>query len=177
MDPQADVVRRVDPATGDVLTVAGTPFMRGSTDGIGAAARFSSPRYIVSDNSGMLYISDNLGAKVRAFNTTTNEVTTFAGNGTAGYVDGAAGTTRVERPRGIASDGTNVFWNEQAAGTIRQGILATGDVSTLVGTPGTTGYMEGVGSAARLDTPWGLTYHYPSNSLFVSSNSMIRRIR
>jgi len=177
VDPAAAVLRRVDPATGNVLTVAGQPFTTGLTDGVGAAARFISPRYVISDNSGMLYISDTNGATVRAFNTVTSEVTTFAGNGTPAYVDGVGAAVRVHRPRGITTDGTSIYWAEFEAHTVRQGVLASGDVSTLVGMPMVSGYVEDVGSAARLTAPWGLAFHHPSNSLFVSSNQMIRRIR
>ena len=95
----------------------------------------------------------------------------------AGYVDGVGPTVRIHRPRGITSDGSSIYWAEFNAHTVRQGVLTTGEVSTLVGMPMMSGYVEGIGSAARLSLPWGLAFHYPSNSLFVSSNTMIRRIR
>ncbi len=185
VDTAAAVIRRMDPATGNVTTVAGMPYVTGvGINGTGSAARFTSPRYIVSDNSGMLYISDTNGAAIRAMNATTFAVTTFAGlPGTAGYVDGVGAPVRIHRPRGITADASSVYFAEFNAQTIRQGILATGAVSTLVGTADTTagstgGYAEGVGTAALFAAPWGIAYHFPSRSLFISDGSRtIRRIR
>jgi hypothetical protein len=178
VDPEAATIRRFDAATGDVVTVAGNPYQRSLVDGVGSAAEFVSPRYLVSDGTGKLYISDTNGASIRTLDTATMAVTTFAGNGTAGYVDAVGGAARIHRPRGIATDGTSVYFAEFNAHTIRQGVIATQSVSTLVGAPMSPGYVEGVGSAARLDSPWGLAFHYPSNSLFfVDASRVIRRIQ
>jgi cysteine-rich repeat protein len=185
VDTAAAVVRSMDPATGIVTTVAGMPYMTGAgLDGIGGAARFTSPRYVVSDNSGTLYVSDTNGAAIRAVNARTFQVTTFAGlPGTAGYVDGVGPTVRIHRARAITADGSSVFFCEFNAHTIRQGILATGAVSTLVGTADTAmgstgGYAEGVGTAALLASPWGIVYHPPTGSIFFSDASRtIRRIQ
>jgi len=110
-------------------------------------------------------------------------VTTFAGDGTDGlYADGLGGRTgpaRIHRPRGITSDGTSVYWVEANAHTVRQGVIATLDVSTLAGMPMSAGYVEGPGATARFDGPFSIAYHYPSRSLFVmdSANHVIRRVR
>ena len=184
VDPNRATLRSFDPASGAVVTLAGTPGMTGTTDGYGAAARFMSPRYIASDNSGMLYIADTNGWTIRAYNTTTTYVSTIAGNGTAGYVDGVGTSALVHRPRGLTSDGTSIYWCEFNQHSIRQEVLATSSVSTLVGThcggaPCTGGYAEGVGTAALFNAPWSCAFHYPSRSLFVfdSGNDVIRRIR
>ena len=187
VDPQAAVIRRLDVVTGAITTIAGSAFATSTTpvDGVGAVARFESPRYIVSDNSGLLYVSDTNGAAMRTVDARTGAVTTFAGNGTGGYVDGTGGrtgTARIHRPRGVTADGASVYWVEADAHTVRQGIMASLDVSTLagtaaMGTPG--GYVEGTGTAARFATPFSIAYHAPSNSLFVFdvANHVLRRIR
>jgi len=66
-------IRRVDPVTGDITTIAGSPGIAGSTDGIGTAARFNYPSALAVDG-GYLYIGDSNG--VRRMNVTTLEVTT-----------------------------------------------------------------------------------------------------
>jgi hypothetical protein len=40
-------------------------------------------------------------------------------------------------------------------------------------------YVEAVGSAARLYSPYAVAFHFPSNSLFLldSGNDVIRRIQ
>lgn len=179
LDSNAAVLRRFDPSTNTVLTVAGQAYARGAVDGVGTAARFVSPRYIASDAGGMLYIADTNGATIRAYNTSTGEVTTFAGNGTQAYVDGVGTAARIHRPRGMTSDGTSIYWVEFNQHTIRQGVLATREVSTAIGAPGANAYREGVGSAARLAGPFAIAFHWPSNSLFVldGGNARIRRIR
>jgi cysteine-rich repeat protein len=192
LDPTAATVRRFDPATNDVVTLAGTPYVTGQTDGIGAAASFISPRYIASDGSGMLYVADTNGNSIRAFNTVTNAVTTFAGNGSCGYLDGVGAAAQIHRPRGMTSDGTSIYWVEFNAHTIRQAPVATADVSTFVGSvpqpciltcscpqPPGGGYAEGVGVQAQLDFPYSIAFHYPSGSLFFmdSGNNVIRRIQ
>ena len=173
------MLRALDLTTMMVSTVAGTANAQAFMDGNGAAARFRSPRYIASDNSGMLFIADTNGARIRAFNTVTGDVTTFAGNGTSAIVDGVGPAAQIQRPRGITSDGTSVYFAEFNGATIRQGVIASQAVTTMIGTPGSPGYLEGVGSAARLDSPWGLAFHYASRSIFWfdNANCVVRRIQ
>jgi cysteine-rich repeat protein len=197
VDANAAVLGSFDPATGDVVTLAGTPYNNDCPpgampqDGIGAAASFCSPRYMASDNSGMLYVADTNGNTMRGYNPVTGQVTTFAGTGSCGYADGTGTAAEVHRPRGMTSDGTSLYWVEFNAHTIRQGVLATGDVSTMVGAPPACtltcscpqapagSYQEGVGAAAALDNPFSVTYHFPSRSLFFvdGGNAVIRRIQ
>lgn len=186
VDAGAPALREIDPVTKVVKTIAGNPTaLPGSTvDGCGAAARFVSPRYIASDNSGMLYIADTNGAVIRAYNTVTGCVSTFAGTGTAGYVDGVGTAAQIHRPRGMTSDGTSIYWVEFNQHTLRQAVLATASVSTNAGKDCggmacTGGNVDGVGTAARFNGPWGITYHWPSRSLFISDtgNNAIRRVQ
>ncbi len=185
VDSNAAVIRSMDPATGEVTTVAGMPYARGAVDGVGSAARFTSPRYIVSDGSGMLYISDTNGQQIRALDTSTMEVTTFAGiNGMAGHVDGIGTSARIHRPRGITADASSIYFVEFNAHTVRQGVMATQSVTTLAGMADTSsgstgGYAEGTGLAAEFSFPFDIAYHFPSSVLFVvdGRNSVIRRIR
>ena len=184
VDPNRATLRSFDPISGAVVTLAGTPGATGTADGLGSAARFISPRYIASDGSGMLYVADTNGFTVRAYNTVTTYVTTIAGNGTTGYVDGIGTAALVHRPRGLTSDGTSIYWCEFNQHTIRQEVLATQSVTTLVGQhcgggPCTGGYVEGVGTAALLSSPWSCVFHWPSRSLFVfdSGNNVLRRIQ
>ena len=185
VDTMAAVIRRMDPATGDVTTVAGMPYAFGGADGVGSAAQFVSPRYLVSDGSGTLYISDTNGGAIRAMNAGTFAVSTFAGvtramGAPAVYLDGIGAAAGIHRPRGITADGSSIYFVEFNQHTVRQGILATAEISTLAGTPMTTGgYVEGTGTAARFNGPWSIAYHFPTGSLFVSDggNNVIRRIQ
>ena len=191
LDPTAAVLRSFNPVTTEVKTLAGTPYVTGTVDGIGAAARFTSPRYMTSDGSGMLYIADTNGNAIRAYNTVTGEVSTFAGDGSCGYIDATGNAARVHRPRGMASDGASVYWVEFNAHTIRQGVVATHAVGTLSGTPAACAidcscnpppagaYAEGIGAAAAWNGPFSIAFHWPTNSLFVvdGGNFVLRRIQ
>ncbi|MFZ5469558.1 MAG: DUF4215 domain-containing protein [Myxococcota bacterium] len=195
VDANAGVLGAFDLSTGDVTTLAGTPYTTACppqgtpTDGVGAAATFCSPRYMASDNSGMLYIADTNGNTIRSYNTVTRAVGTFAGTGSCGYLDGVGTAAAVHRPRGMTSDGTSLYWVEFNAHTLRQGVLSTQAVSTMLGTapactatctcsPAPAGsYAEGRGAAAGLAFPFSVAYHFPSRSLFFvdSGNAVIRR--
>jgi outer membrane protein assembly factor BamB len=191
LDANAATLRRFDPATGEVITLAGTAYSLGQTDGMGTAALFTSPRYMASDGTGILYISDTNGNKIRSYDTSSTEVRTFAGTGTCGYADGPGATAQVHRPRGMTSDSTSIYWVEFNAHTIRQAVIATADVSTFAGTAAACavncscmpapagGYLEGTGVTSQWSNPFSTVFHFPSRSLFVvdGGNFVIRRIQ
>ena len=186
VDGTAATLRSFDLATGEVATIAGSAYNTGIIDDYAAAARFVSPRYMASDNSGMLYIADTNGYHIRFYNTVTSYVGTFAGSGVQDYVDGVGTAASIHRPRGMTSDGTSIYWTEFNSNTIRQGVLATESVTTLVGLPtpgpdcGATGaYNEGVGHGALFACPMSVVYHFLSGSLFVydGGNNLIRRVQ
>jgi cysteine-rich repeat protein len=191
-DSVASTVRRFDPVSREVLTIAGIPNTPGHTNGPGSSATFIAPRATVVAG-GFLYIGDTNGAEIRAYDLGSTMVSTFAGDGTQppGYLDGIGTAARVHRPRGLTTDGESLYWAEFNAHTMRQAVIATASVTTLAGTPaacailGTCsppapgGYAEGVGSAAAFDDPFSVSYDPASRSLFVldSGNFVIRRIQ
>lgn len=77
-----NTIRKMNLATREVTTIAGTPGQTGSTDGTGAAARFNSPGGIASDGT-YLYIIDIQTNLVRRVHLTTAAVDTL--------IPGAAG--------------------------------------------------------------------------------------
>jgi hypothetical protein len=188
LDGTSATLRRFDPATGDVTTIAGSPYQLGSTDGNGSAARFQSPRYMTSDNSGRLFIADTNGQTIRVYNVNTGDVSTFAGSPQAQpeYLDGVGAAARIHRPRGLTSDGTSIYIAEFAQHTIRQGVIATQSVTTNVG-QSCSGTMPCNGGHANgqqiqntlLDAPVGLAFNAPTNTVFVcdSGNNVIRALR
>jgi hypothetical protein len=103
-------------------------------------------------------------------------------------VDGVGTAALVQRARGMTSDGTSLYWVEFNEHTVRQAVLVSQEVSTLVGvpcsadcsvSPCTGSHADGVGTAAAFSNPFDVVFHYPSNSLFVvdSANYVIRRIQ
>lgn len=190
LDNGAHTLRMFNPMNGEVKTIAGFPYAPGSEDGIGEAARFRAPRLITADEFGTLYITDTENHKLRSFNTMTKEVKTIAGGAACGYQNGLGTGAFLNTPRGLATDGFSVYFTEPVAQTIRQLVLATGEVSTLSGTApkcatdcncmnSMGSYAEGIGQAAKWSGPWDIVYDKFNKQLFVSdsNNAIIRRIK
>jgi hypothetical protein len=138
---------------------------------------------MTSDNSGMLFVADNLGATIRTYNVGTRAVGTFAGDGTAAVRDGVGTMARIDRPRGLTSDGTSLYFVEFEEDVIRQGVIATRDVTTMLGVPSggpmmAPPYADGTGSAVVMFRPFSIAFHQASNSLFfVDGYAVIRRVQ
>lgn len=66
-------------ATRAVTTLAGTPGMAGSDDGVGADARFNGPSGLAADGAGNLYIADWGNHTLRKLALATGAVSTVVG--------------------------------------------------------------------------------------------------
>lgn len=67
-----------------------------------SSAFFTVPRGITFDSAGDLYIVDLGGTKIRKYSPDLNQVTTYAGTGYSGYVDGPYTSARFSGARDIA---------------------------------------------------------------------------
>jgi sugar lactone lactonase YvrE len=100
------------------------------------------------------------------------------GLGGSGTADGVGAAAHFGTPLDVAYDGAgNLFVADWQYHTIRKIILATGVVTTLAGSPGNAGYVDGVGAAARFNQPVSLTADDTGN-LFVGDlvNHALRKI-
>lgn len=121
-------VRRIDPVTGDVTTLAGSG-QAGSTDSPdGLTAQFTELKGIAVAPSGDIYVSD--GVKIRRISP-SGAVTTLAGS-TAGDVDSQIGTQAQFRdPRGLAVDSLgNIYVADFGANKVKM-VSPSGQVSTI----------------------------------------------
>jgi sugar lactone lactonase YvrE len=168
-------VRRISP-TGVVTTLAGSAGAVGSADGNGAAARFNFLHGVAVDDAGNVYVSDRGNHLIRKISP-SGDVSTIAGApGTAGSTDGVGAAARFDNPTGIAVDaGGNVYVSDSGNHTIRR-IDSNGIVTTLAGAVKVSGFVDGVGSAARFSTPYGLAFN-PSGELLIAGgvNPAIRK--
>lgn len=105
-----NVIRRIDPTTGKVTTIAGTAGLTGSEDGTGADARFDTPEALACDaitrpGDPVLYVADGNNDLVRQIVLSTSRVTTVGGlPKQGGSVDGNAAAARFNYPQGIVFD-------------------------------------------------------------------------
>ena len=161
------------------VTLAGSPGLEGSSDGSGAAARFSDPNGVACDRTGNLFIADTSNNTIRKVVILTGEVTTLAGSpGVPGSRDGMGTAARFHMPYAVASDSTgNLFVTDYGSHTIRKVVIATGEVTTLAGSPYQLGSTDGAGAAARFDGQHGMASD-GADSLFVADtyNHTIRKI-
>ena len=98
--------------------------------------------------------------------------------GGTGNVDGVGAAARFNAPWGVAVDGAgNAYVSDSSNSTIRKIVLATGAVTTIAGAPGQFGSTDGVGTAARFNSPYGLATDGGGN-LYVADrlNNTIRKI-
>ncbi|MCP4131979.1 MAG: hypothetical protein GY754_13460, partial [bacterium] len=163
-------------ATGVVTTLAGTAGSSGTTDGTGSAARFNGPSGITTDGTN-LYVTDTVNHTIRQVVIATGVVTTLAGTaGSSGTTDGTGSAARFDTPHGISTDGTNLYAADKSNHTIRQVVIATGVVTTLAGTAGSSGSTDGTGSAARFNSPSGITTDGTNLYVTDSENHTIRQV-
>lgn len=160
-----------------ISTLAGTAGTRkGSVDGVGGEASFSVP-YGIAGSGGFLYVTDGSSNTIRKIDVASGMVTTLAGmSGSYGYSDGVGTGARFNGPRGIATDGTNLYVADSNNHTIRKVVIATGEVTTIAGTPGTRGSSNGYGPQASFYTPRGVVLDGGILYVADSSNHLIRKV-
>ncbi|MFJ1792168.1 NHL domain-containing protein [Kitasatospora griseola] len=167
-------------ADGRISTIAGTGTGGfAGNNGPAVSAQLNYPLAVAVDGTGVLYVSDYSGHRVRKI-TTDGRISTIAGTGTPGFSgDGnPAASAQLSHPRGLTvdSDG-NVYIADGNNHRVRR-IGADGKISTVAGTS-TAGFTGDGGPAgkAQLNLPMGVAVDGAGN-LYVSdyNNHRIRRI-
>jgi DNA-binding beta-propeller fold protein YncE len=160
-----------------ILNVYGTA--GGSADGAGKAAGFDLPWGVVADSSGNLYVADAINSTIRKIaiaSDGTATVSTLAGTaGVYGHADGTGSNAQFNSPVGLAIDtsGGYLYVADSGNATIRKVDLSSGAVTTLAGTAGAYGIVDGTGSSASFDAPGRLVL-YGGDYLFVTDGGLLR---
>jgi sugar lactone lactonase YvrE len=176
-DSNNHTIRTVDLGTGVVRTFAGRAGQFGGDDGTGPSARFNNPFGITVDH-GNLYVADGSNDTIRQVELATGAVVTLAGTALQyGKVDGTGAGARFNGPFGVTCDKQgNLFVTDFGNDAIRQVVIATREVSTVAGTATKPGSVDGTGTDARFNVPYGLTSD--GNNLYVADtgNHTIRKM-
>lgn len=145
------LIRKVTPS-GVVTTFAGGN-KSGAVNGVGSGASFRNLRGLTIDAAGNLYVAETIGCAIRKI-TPAAAVTTIAGP--ASRTCSAPDSPFVSPGDVAAGANGNLFIANSGQHTI-QVLTPDGHVSDVAGLTGTQGNVNGTGTAARFDTPIGLS--------------------
>ena len=174
-DNANNAIRKITPE-GAVTTVVGMSGTAGSQDGPVSSAQLNDPSGVAVDAAGNIYIADGGNYTIRKIS--QGVVSTLAGAaGTAGSTDGSGGSARFEQPQNIAVAASgNLYVPDGSGDTIRK-ITPEGVVSTLAGTAGNSGYLDGTGGTAQFNSPEGIAVDSSENVYVADTgNNAIRKV-
>lgn len=161
-------------AFSQLSVLAGSLGGPGNVDGLGSSARFRTPQASTYDGAGNLFVVETGNFDVRKVVMATGQVTTLAGGGVAGTVDGIGRAARFAYPSGITSDRAGNLYVADVK-TVRKIVVATGAVTTLAGTPNGDLSQDGTGSGASF-TRVGDIVFAGAGTLYVSDDGHIRKV-
>src|SRR5581483_2200445 len=154
-------IRRVDPSTGIISTIAGVGTAGFTGDGgLATAAQLSGPTSIAVDGAGTIYFCDTGNDAVRSIDM-QGAIHTIAGTGTAGMAgDGGAATqAQLSAPSGLCVSATGgiVFVADSGNHAVRR-IVAGGSITTVAGILGQQGLgpEKAAPGASKLNGPAGV---------------------
>jgi hypothetical protein len=194
-DPGNACIRKID-NTGNVTVLAGSPGNTGSDDGKGSAARFQIPYGLAVDAQGNVYTADPGtwsirkitpdgttttlgGTSQEPWNVTVDKVTGkiyYSSAGGGGFFEMRANgkdtaiLTGLAGPGGIAFDKAgNLYITSSGEHTLLQFKAGTWVRTVIAGSTGNPGYVNGIGTAAKFATPWGIAID-GSDNIYVAGN-------
>lgn len=166
-----------------VSTIAGGAGLQGFADGPASQARFRKLTGVAVGADETIYVADTGNQRIRVVRQQPDStgalvwiVSTLAGDGQAGYVDGPGNSARFTNPQGIAVDSSGVVYVADTANNRIRRIAPDGTVTTLAG-DGTAGLQNGTGTGARFNAPQGVAVDNQGNVYVADTgNSAVRVI-
>ncbi len=173
---------------GTITTVAGTGNYGYSGDGgLATHAQLNQPTCAVVDSAGNLYIGDVVTYTVRKVEAQTGIITTYAGNGVAGYSgdNGPASSASMYGPSACALDSAdNLYLADVGNNVIRKVAASSGIITTVAGNGFGAGAAKGglsgdggPAKAAELYQPYGVVVD-TAGTIFISDygNQRVRKV-
>ena len=165
-------IRKITP-DGIVSDFAGSK--EGYADGVAEVAAFNTPSGLAIDAEGNIYVADTGNNVIRKISA-QGKVSTLAGNGKAGYLDGDASEAQFNGPIGVAVDKTGKVYVADTYNDRIRVIALDGQVSTVAG-GAQAGHQDGAASDARFDTPCSLLINSKDELIIADTrNNAIRKI-
>ncbi|MBO9541147.1 IPT/TIG domain-containing protein [bacterium] len=167
-------VRKVDAATGNMVTIAGNG-TGGNADGTIANSRLWNPRDVSVNGSGDVYIADSFNNRIRKVSGGT--VSTVAGSGASLGDGGSATSAKLQSPNVILATGASDFYLIDSS-QYRVRRVTSGTIST-VASNGSSNFSGDGGSAlsAQFDTSSGIAVDASGDVYFTDTgNHRIRKV-
>jgi len=163
-DTGNDTIREIQAETGEVTTLTGVAGLAGNRDGLPGtagepgAALLSAPAGLawIGNASGRIYVADAGNNSIRLVGL-DGEVVRVAGDpgGASGSADGLGGAAQFANPQALALDpDSHLLYIADTGNSALRRMAPDFTVTTLAGTPGVTGSVDG--GAAQFDHPQGL---------------------
>ncbi len=166
----------------DVTTVAGSG-SKGFADGVGTAAKFSSPAGIAlevltgTDENEIeiavethIYVADSENNRIRLINITeedgTVDVSTFAGNGTAGFLDGGKDGAMFNNPLDVVMDSSGVIYIVDNGNYMVRSVV--GDMVDTFAGSGEAGFANAAVDFAKFLNPSGVVVDESSGLVYIA---------
>jgi sugar lactone lactonase YvrE len=142
-----------------------------------AQSYFTFPTSVGTDSAGNLYVSDAQLQTIQKIST-SGQVTLVAGaTGQSGSTSGNGSTARFNQPGALAAAPDGTLSVSDTSNDLVRSITTGGDVTTLAGSAGVAGTVDGTGAAARFSSPTGIARDSGSNLYVADSlNNTIRKI-
>ena len=166
------------PGDGEAVatTVAGNGTL-GFVNGDSTVSRVASPAAIVADASGNLYFTDGSTSRIRKL-TTAGVVSTLAGNGGSGYVEGTGTGATFNWPQAMTIDASGILVIADTHSQKIRKLTLAGVSSYFAGsTQGTTGAVGTAASSIKFNDPRGIVYDPTTNTIVVADSQNNRIIR
>lgn len=172
-DASDHAVRVVTPE-GRGRVLAGLPGRYGWADGAAEQARFFKPLGLALGADGSLFVADSGNHRIRRV-APDGRTSTLAGSGQRGYRDGAAASAQFSEPSGVAVAADGSVYVADFGNHVVRRIAPDGQVTTVAGSAGQGGLVDGALGVNRLRSPVDLAFDAGGNLLILDrSNHAVR---
>jgi len=179
-DELIHVIRKIG-SDGKITDIAGSigNFGYSGDGGAATSAKLNSPMDIAFDSNDNLYFADEGNHRIRKVDT-NGIISTVAGTGDADYGGdgGAATSAKLNKPKGVAFDGSdNMYIADYSNNRIRK-VDTSGNITTVAGTGGNMYSGDGgAATSAKLDEPVRVRVDSNGNLyIAVFGNHRIRKV-